>query len=536
MMRIGLYDRHLPTLGGGERYSLSIAAALSYRQPVDVISHTPVSRAAIAERLRLDLGDVRLRVVPDKPPAALTSLSAEYDFFINGSNLDFIPPAARYSALVVYFPTPAAAGVMPRLRRALGRRLAQAFLLPHWREGVYGEGRSGARLLAPQAVIEAPTGVGGAMIEFRLRSALPAVQQVVITVDGAPVRALAVGEGWTPCRVHTPARHGGVHTIAITAEGVGRTQPFALELDGWRVLRPGHALYRRWFAPRLPGWDSRLRNPQPQDLVGVAASYQLVWAISRFTQQWITRYWGLSSELLYPPVDIEPFAASRSAGVLAGTGEAGEDARTPYILSVGRFFAGQHNKQHMTLIRAFRRLVDAGLHGWELRLVGGVTPGEAHQAYLEAVQAAAQGYPIRIETDLPFDQLVARYQGAALYWHAAGYGEDEERAPIKAEHFGITTVEAMAAGCVPVVIARGGQPELVTHGVDGFLWQTLDELHACTLRLVEDTALRRQMAAAACAASRRFDGAHFAAALAATLARAAIPVAPQAKLPGRDGA
>jgi glycosyltransferase involved in cell wall biosynthesis len=533
MMRIGLYDRHLPTLGGGERYSLAIAAALSREQPVDVISHTPVSRAAIGERLRMDLGDVRLRVVPDKSAAALASLSAEYDFFINGSNLDFIPPQARYSALVVYFPTPAPAGVAPRLRQALGRRLAQWFLLPRWREGVYGEDRSGARLLARQAVIDAPGSVRGAAIEFRLRSALPAVQPVVITVDGTPVMSLAVGKQWMQCRVHVPNRRANAHTIAITAEGVACDVPFALELDGWRVLRPGHALYRRWFAPRLPGWDSRLRNPQPSDLVGVAGSYDLVWAISRFTQQWITRYWGLPSELLYPPVDIEPFAATRSAGRLLAVGvpvcrTEGADgdvcAPGPYILSVGRFFAGQHNKQHLTLIRAFRRLVDDGLQGWELRLVGGVTPGAAHAAYLEQVRAAAQGYPIRIETDLPFPQLVERYRGAALYWHAAGFGEDEQRAPIKAEHFGITTVEAMAAGCVPLVIARGGQPELVTHGVDGFLWQTLDELHTCTLRLLGDADLRDRMAAAARASSRRFDQTHFDAALAGTLAKAEIPV------------
>ena len=116
-----------------------------------------------------------------------------------------------------------------------------------------------------------------------------------------------------------------------------------------------------------------------------------------------------------------------------------------------------------------------------------------------------------------------RYRQAAVYWHAAGYGEDEERAPIRAEHFGITTVEAMAAGCVPVVVARGGQPELVTHGVDGFLWQTLDELGACTLALLRDKDLRQTMAAAARQSARRFDPAEFATTLSRTLAAAHIP-------------
>lgn len=512
MMRIGLYDRHLSTLGGGERYSLAVAAALSRRQPVDVISHTPVSHAAIAERLRLDLGDVRLRVVPERPAAALAELSAEYDFFINGSNLDFIPPQARYSALLVYFPTPAPVGLLSALRRRAARSLEHRFLLPTWRAGVYGQGPDGVRLLAPEAVIEMPSGAGGATVHFRLRSALPAVQPVAVMVDGTPMLSLAVGAQWRSCSVNIPAKPHGVHTLALKTESAARSAPFALELNGWQVQRVGHALYRRWFAPHLPGWDLRLRNPQPSDPVGVAASYGLVWAISRFTQSWIKRYWGLHSELVYPPVDIETFTSC-------------DRPSRPYILSVGRFFAGQHNKQHLTLIRAFRDLVDNGLLGWELRLVGGVTPGGAHAAYLAQVRAAAQGYPIRIETDLPFAQLVERYSEAAVYWHAAGYGEDEQIAPIKAEHFGITTVEAMAARCVPVVIARGGQPELVTHGVDGFLWQTLDELRACTLRLLADATLREQMAAAAQASSRRFDHQHFVANLAATLRHAGIPAA-----------
>ena len=313
-MNTGLYNRHLATLGGGERYSLAIAAELSRHGPVDVISHTPVSPEAIAERLHLDLGSVRLRVVPERPAAALTGLSAEYDFFINASNLDFVPPQSRHSALVVYFPLPAQAGATARLRRRLRQQLAQQFLLPIWREGVYGEsavgeGVTGARLLAPQAVVELPPQAAGCAIYFCLRSAIDAVQQVMVVVDGTPALSLTVGpQFFTPCRVRLPSRAGLPHTIAIVAEAVGRSTPFALELHDWRVDSVRNELYRDWFAPRLPGWDSRLLNPQPPDIVSVAASYNLIWAISEFTQRWIGRYWDLSSALLYPPVDVDQFA------------------------------------------------------------------------------------------------------------------------------------------------------------------------------------------------------------------------------------
>lgn len=524
-MRTGLYNRHLATLGGGERYSLSIAAELSRHGPVDVISHSPVSREAIAERLQLDLQHVQLRLVPERSAAALTPLSAEYDFFINASNLDFIPPQARHAALVVFFPYSQQSGLSASLRRRLRRELAAQFCLPVWREGIYGEspvgdGPRGARLLAPHAVFELPRQASGCTVYFQLRSAVGSVQPVTVTVDGTPALSLPVGpQVFVPCQVHLPSRGRMSHTIAIAAGAAGRTAQFALELRELGVDSLRNTFYREWFSWRLPGLDSRLLNPQPANIAAVAGSYNLVWAISQFTQHWIDRYWGLRSALLYPPVDVDRFAMPANVQDLRDT-----FAQKPYILSVGRFFAGQHNKQHLAMIGAFKRLVDSGLEGWELRLVGGLTPGTAHTHYLDEVRAAAQGYPIWVEAGLPFAELVQRYQQAAVYWHAAGFGEDEERAPIKAEHFGITTVEAMAAGCVPVVVARGGQPELVTHGVDGFLWQTLDELGVYTLRLLQDEELRRNMAASARRSARRFDHPHFAANLAATLAAAHIPV------------
>jgi hypothetical protein len=55
----------------------------------------------------------------------------------------------------------------------------------------------------------------------------------------------------------------------------------------------------------------------------------------------------------------------------------------------------------------------------------------------------------------------------------------------------------MAAGCVPLVFARGGQAEVVEHGRTGFHWSSLEELKTLTLRLVHDRLLERGMAAQA---------------------------------------
>ena len=108
-----------------------------------------------------------------------------------------------------------------------------------------------------------------------------------------------------------------------------------------------------------------------------------------------------------------------------------------------------------------------------------------------------------------FDRFAVRcprleYQAASIYWHATGYGCDHERKPGKLGHFGMSIVEAMSAGAVPLVYDGGGPREIIASGVNGFLWSDLNQLAAHKRRLVDNPALREVMAARAVAASRRF--------------------------------
>ena len=102
----------------------------------------------------------------------------------------------------------------------------------------------------------------------------------------------------------------------------------------------------------------------------------------------------------------------------------------------------------------------------------------------------SQGYPIFIYPNIAYKELVKLYGKSSIYWHAAGF---EETDPTKMEHFGISTVEAMAAGCVAVVVNKGGQTEIVENGVSGFLWNTLDELLEYTLSTIRDRGLMDKM-------------------------------------------
>ncbi len=176
------------------------------------------------------------------------------------------------------------------------------------------------------------------------------------------------------------------------------------------------------------------------------------------------------------------------------------------------------------MIEVFKEMVDNGLAGWELELAGGSTAGQAHEDYLQQLFRAAQGYPIRIRADLAYDDLIKLYGESAIYWHATGYGEDEAAEPVKMEHFGITTVEAMASGCVPIVIARGGQPEIVQDGMSGLLWETKDEFKSQTLRVARDPALLERLSRGALESSRAYDFKHFEARLGELLARVGFAV------------
>jgi glycosyltransferase involved in cell wall biosynthesis len=147
---------------------------------------------------------------------------------------------------------------------------------------------------------------------------------------------------------------------------------------------------------------------------------------------------------------------------------------------------------------------------WEYVCAGGLNQASAQaRAYFDEVSRAARGASVHVVANVPRDRLRALYGEAKIFWHAAGLGQDEDAAPEQCEHFGKVTVEAMAGACVPVVIRKGGQPEIVEHGVSGFLWNTIDELEAYTRLLMDDDGLRQRMSAAAVVRAQRFSHATY---------------------------
>lgn len=494
-MRVGIYNRWLATLGGGEKYNLTIAEYLSQKHTVEVISHKPVSKELAAERLNLDLSRVKFITIPELHAIDLPPLTADYDFFINASYMDFFPSYAKHSATVVYFPA--------RFSRRLAlirdlKVMARKWLkLPALMTGLDSFDPAGPAFswTADTVLnIHLPASKAAYRLGFAIQKRDRHMQGLQLALNGNSIEPLSQRDDgeFTHYVLHIPGSNEKPSS-KLTLSALP-----ALQLDGspkfmitsvWSSL-PQHRLYRLLFERLWRGIGIRLQYyPPGNSMLDYLDTYNAIWAISEYTRHWIRQYWRRESEVLYSPINVDAFHPL---------------PKRHQILSVGRFFAGQHNKKHLTLIETFKNMLDQGLTGWEFHLAGGTTPGDDHAAHLAKIKAAAAGYPIHIHTNIPFPKLTQLYGESAIYWHASGYGEDEKLNPEKFEHFGITTVEAMASGCVPVVIDNGGQPEIVSHSIDGYLWHTLDELQRYTRNLIDDPATREKMAVSALERSRRY--------------------------------
>jgi glycosyltransferase involved in cell wall biosynthesis len=224
-------------------------------------------------------------------------------------------------------------------------------------------------------------------------------------------------------------------------------------------------------------------------------SYDVVLCYSDFVRRALVERLEIPAPVVVPP----PVDTAR--------GEPGRKGRS--VIAVGRFFpsADGNNKKHDVLIEAFRRLsADPRSERWELHLAGGCAPDPGSQAYLRDLRRMAEGLPVRFHANASAAELDRLYRESALFWHAAGHGETR---PERFEHFGITTVEAMAYGCVPVVPALGGQLEIVDDGRNGRLWHTVDELVEITARLIEDEGTAAELRAAAVRDAERFSRERF---------------------------
>ncbi|MBI5151176.1 MAG: glycosyltransferase family 4 protein [Candidatus Pacebacteria bacterium] len=498
--RAAVYDRWLHTLGGGEQVAFAYAETLrdlGYR--TEILTHKKFDMHEAESKMHVDLHDITMRYLPNFLDYQLSQYTEGYDVFVSNSYLDYIPNRSKYGVLSIFFPSRIKVSVYEYMKRAhIIPSLRRFFIYPSQFEGFRYDEYRGGRLykwLGKESTIYFNQNTHHLCIELRVDYlAFSCIDQIFFRLGKMKVEPVSRIVN----RVSNAIQYEFTFTVPVKDTGLTIVLPEseysdAIALTSMSINHPRYMLYNL-FKSLFPTWEMRLHGgPSPTRFSDID-SYDRVIAISKFSQDWIHRYWGMRSGILYPPVDVKAFAPAKQ--------------KKNIIMHVGRFFLGGHSKKQLDMARVFKRLVETGLKDWELHFVGGIAEGHAHRQYVESIKEESLGYPIFLHTNVSFTELRTLLSEAKIYWHATGLDEDNERYPVRLEHFGITTVEAMASGCVPVVINCGGQPEIVTQDC-GFVWNTREELMRYTILLIQDPKILKEKSRKALERSQYFSRERF---------------------------
>ena len=216
------------------------------------------------------------------------------------------------------------------------------------------------------------------------------------------------------------------------------------------------------FPWRIVG-ETAFDRLEPYDAVVVNSTFTCGWTRERLREGGVARPPPL--EVLAPPVQPSPMAARvlrRPGGPVR-------------LANVGRFFRHGHCKRQDVALRVVESLRAAGV-GAELTLVGSVERSAAAQDYYAEVAAQARRLGgVEIIRDAGRSELAQVLARTDVYLHCCGFGVDTSLEPEAAEHFGVAVVEALQAGCWPLVADAGGPPAIVREAGWGASFQSVDD-------------------------------------------------------------
>ncbi|MDY0027599.1 MAG: glycosyltransferase [Candidatus Humimicrobiaceae bacterium] len=527
MKKIAIYDRYLSTAGGGERYSCKVAEILSKEEDfeVDIITDIFVDIDEVSRKLNLDLHRVNLKIFPFISEDYAIKITKKYDLFINATYLSSLPSYSPKSIYLCYFPTPFNVDfkfihnflifffrVPAKWLFGLTYRLTRGFEEVEVEEGLYEPRRFMLRRgswTCGRALLKIKNLKGPLVLGFKNPVTTPLdLMKVNISVfDGEDengkllyTKDIELKKGQKK-DVKIPV--SGAKDSALILISSDTFTPSEIDKNSKDTRKLGVVIYDRrkinFFRNailKISGYIPQFILSYPDDL-SFLDTYDKIVTISEYSAHWVKKLWNRESVILFPPVDIENF----KVGV-----------KEKIILCAGRFFPEHHNKKQLEMVEIFKELVDQypeKMQGYTLYLVGGVERRADHLEYVEKVKIAGKNYPVKVMTNIEWEKLVEIFAKSLIFWHAAGMGEDERTHPEKFEHFGITTVEAMAAGCIPVVINKGGQREIIKDGYNGFLFNSRQELKKITLDIIDGKVNIEEIRKNAVSSCRKFSNSEF---------------------------
>ena len=161
---------------------------------------------------------------------------------------------------------------------------------------------------------------------------------------------------------------------------------------------------------------------------------------SEYSRKAIYKTFKIDSTVLSPPVDVDLF---RKAVLFSSMNK-----RDDTILVISRFHP---SKKVENAIRLAGLLKQKGI-GRSMKIVGNLSPHMiGYYSYLrQMVQDQDLSDYVTFHVNVSFNKLLSLMNESKVYFH-----------PLPGEPFGISTVEAMSAGLIPVVPDLGGHTEFV---------------------------------------------------------------------------
>ena len=205
--------------------------------------------------------------------------------------------------------------------------------------------------------------------------------------------------------------------------------------------RPGFPYLRRGCTKSVFGLPYVVYAKKLQNYDG-----KLIIANSKFTASAVNEFLNVNVKVMYPPVPSVSFNESPDSLT--------QNPRTNTVVTVSRF----SNDKGLEKIPYIAKLTESNAR---FVLIGLLHDQKVYESLTQIIKSLGLSKKVELFPNAPRTQLENILRKAKVYLHT-----------MVGEHFGISIVEAMAMGCIPIVHNSGGMKEFVP---ERYRYETLHE-------------------------------------------------------------
>lgn len=295
---------------------------------------------------------------------------------------------------------------------------------------------------------------GAEWVAVNIITALKEAGHQVVTLTDSPLdqqkflhvfnrKVLADQQIIFPLRFFSPANYHNIYTDGIRSLLLKTKCDILVDtfsnsiLPGMDIVYIHHPLLRK-VRQELPYWRNKIYFlPYQSYLNGkrTEINEKLVFANSKFTAEAIKSEIGITSRVLYPSVSEEILGKNKETKL--------DKKRDNNVTTVARIANGKNLEVIPHIARMTRNDIC-------FTIVGLLDDVNVYHSLLELIKELKVSNRVKILVNVNREYLKRILYDSKIYLH-----------PKVNEHFGISIIEGMAAGCIPIVHDSGGPREFV---------------------------------------------------------------------------